>query len=334
VSQRAIAILDENRKSAAEIADLASARSRGGGSQQDVYRAEVAVAEIDRELVTARQNFAEARASLAQLLHMSPEADLTPLSRVPTASVPEQVDRLYRMAVANRPALQERLAAIARDEREVELARKRYYPNITLGLEQWKMSEHGAVSRTASGVDNIGLVLGFNVPIYHKKLDAGVHEAQARTVADARRYDADRDRTYRDVKELLVQARAQRELIDLLQNTILPKSEKALELAAAAYPGGEVDFVTLNTGRLELLNIQLQIARLEAEQGKSLAALERVVGVELTEQPPQPIPDAAEASAPGAQPSAPAPPTVAAPPVAGSSSPFQHQSTPRGEPNG
>jgi len=109
-------------------------------------------------------------------------------------------------------------------------------------------------------------------------------------------------------------------LIDLLQNTILPKSEKALELAAAAYPGGEVDFVTLNTGRLELLNIQLQIARLEAEQGKALAALERVVGVELSEHPPQPLPDAAEAPFP--QPPASAPPAPNAP------GPFQIRSTP------
>jgi outer membrane protein TolC len=186
------------------------------------------------------------------------------------------------------------------------------------------MSEHGAISRTAAGTDNFGLVLGFNVPIYRKKLDAGVHEAQARTVADARRYDADRDRTYRDVKELLVRARAQSDQTDLLQNTILPKSEKALELAAAAYPGGEVDFVTLNTGRLELLNIQLQIARLEAEQGKSLASLERVIGVELSEHPPQPMPDAAEPNAPAAPP----------PPEAGSPAPFQHRSPARDEPDG
>jgi len=319
-SQRSAAILAENRKTAAEVAELASARSQGGGSQQDVYRAEVAVAEIDRELVTVRQNLAEARAGLAQLLHLSPEANLTTLPELGTARLPEQVDQLYRLAVTNRPELQERLATVARDEREVELARKRYCPNITLGLEQWKMSQHGAVSPTATGTDNFGLVLGFNVPIYRKKLEAGVHEAQSRTMADARRYDADRDRTYREVKELLLQARAQRELIDLLQNTILPKSEKALELAAAAYPGGEVDFVTLNTGRLELLNIQLQIARLEAEQGKALAALERVVGVELSEHPPQPLPDAAEAPFP--QPPASAPPAPNAP------GPFQIRSTP------
>jgi outer membrane protein, heavy metal efflux system len=205
--------------------------------------------------------------------------------------VPEAVDRLYRLAVASRPELKERLAAVARDEREVELARKRYYPNVALGLAYNLMTRQNAQSPTANGADNVGLAVSFNLPVYRGKIAAGVCEAESRAVADSRRYDAERDRTYRQVKELLVQAKAQRELIELLQTVILPKSTQALELTVNAYKLGELDYVTLNTARLELLQIQLQLARLEAEQGKAVASLERVVGVELSANPPAAEPE-------------------------------------------
>jgi outer membrane protein, heavy metal efflux system len=298
LNQRAEEILVENRKIAADIAADVRARQPAGGRLQDVYRAEVAEAEIDRELVSVRQALSDARAELAQQLHVSPEADLRTLSAVATPQVPEAADRLYRLAVASRPELKERLDAVARDEREVELARKRYYPNITVGLEHWKMSSHGALSPTASGTDNFGMVIGFNLPVYRKKLDAGLCEAESRAVADARRYDAERDRAYRQVKELLVQAKAQRDLIELLETTIQPKTNKALELAWEGYRQNELDYVTLNTARLELLQIQLQLARLQAEQGKAVASLERAVGVELTEHPATPISDEMRIPAP------------------------------------
>jgi outer membrane protein, heavy metal efflux system len=318
LTERTEEILRENRRTAAEVAELARLRAGTEGSQQDLYRAEVALAEIDRELVSVRQGRAEATADLAEVLHISPEADLRTLARLPQTDVPQEVGQLYRLAAANRPELKERLAAIDRDQREVELARKRYYPNITLGLEQWQMTRDGAVSPTANGINNFGLVVGFNLPVYRHKLDAGVQEAHAKTLADARRYDADRDRTNREVKSLVAQARAQRELLELLQESILPKSQKALELAAAAYPSGQVDYVTLNTGRLELLNIELQIARLHAEQGKTLAALERVVGVDLSAGPSEPT----RAIAPNPAVTPPTPPSPTA------SGPFQLQRPP------
>ena len=40
----------------------------------------------------------------------------------------------------------------------------------------------------------------------------------------------------------------------------------------------------------EVLQVQLQVAQVEAERGKSLAGLERAVGRELNQHPPAPPP--------------------------------------------
>ena len=101
-----------------------------------------------------------------------------------------------RIAVPGRPELKGRLAAIARDEKGIELARKRYYPNVTPGLVYQDMQKTNAVTpRTASGVPNVGLFVGFNLPVYRKKLAAGVCEAQARASADAALFESERDQT-------------------------------------------------------------------------------------------------------------------------------------------
>jgi cobalt-zinc-cadmium efflux system outer membrane protein len=298
-NQRAEAILAENRRLAVDFIAIARERYKTGGvGQQDVLRAEVVVDDLDRELIRFRQGTASARADLAQQLHVDPESELKTIPDLPTSTVPAQVDRLYRLAVAARPELQGRLAAVARDQRAVELALKRYRPNVTVGLSYMDMEKTNAVTpKTASGTPNLGLFVGFNLPVYRKKLAAGVCEAQARAIADVKLYDAERDATNREIKDLISQANSQKSISDLFRNSILPKSRQALEATTTEYQAGTVDYVTLVSAWREVLQIELQLAQVESELGKALASLERAVGSQLNEHPPA------------------APPTPVAPPV-------------------
>jgi outer membrane protein TolC len=312
-NQRAEAILAENKKLAEDFVLLAQERLKSGTTTlQDVLRAQNTVTDVESELVTVHQELGGSKAALARQLHVSPEADLRTLPELPLAQAPAQVEMLYRLAAAARPELQGRLAAIARDERQVELAKKRYYPNITAGLSYSLMTRENNPSPTADGRDNIGFVVGFNLPVYRKKLAAGVCEAEARAISDARRYDDLRDETYEEVKELFLEAKARREVLQLFRTSYLPRAENVLKLAANDYRTGSQDFVTLITALRELLTVQLQVARLESELGRALASLERVVGVQLNDHPPGPM------AAPGEPP--PGPPVP--PPATGEPGPF------------
>lgn len=306
-NQRAEAILADNKKLAEDFVVLAQERLKSGTTTlQDVLRAQNVVTDVESELVTNRQELAGAKASLARLLHMSPEADLRTLPELPVSQAPAQVEMLYRLAAAARPELQGRLAEVARDERQVELAKKRYYPNITAGLSYSLMTRENNPSPLADGRDNIGFTVAFNLPVYKKKLAAGVCEAEARAIADARRYDDLRDETYEEVKELYVEAKAKREVLELFRTSYLPRAEDVLKLAANDYRAGNQDFVTLITALRELLTVRLQVARLESELGRALASLERVVGVQLNDHPPGPVTAPADALPTQPQPPPPA----------------------------
>jgi outer membrane protein TolC len=316
-SERAETLLQANRALAVDFLDLARQRYKTGSvTQIDVIRSEVAVSDIDRELENVRQGLNEARADLARQLHLSPETELRTLPELPRGDVPAEVERLYQLAVASRPNLRGRLAAIARDEKAVELARKRFYPNLTLGVVYQDMEKTNAVSpRTASGMPNVGLFVGLNLPIYRHKNRAAVCEAQARLAADAQLYQDERDQAHRDIKDLFVQAKVQQNVIGLLNRINLPAAKQVYELTASAFRAANagVDYLSVLNAWRDVLQVELQIAQVEAELGKTLASLARAVGVQLNEHPPDP--SSVAAPAPFVPESPPPPP--------GSPSPFR-----------
>jgi outer membrane protein TolC len=282
-AERAEGLLRQNRKLAEDFLKIAWVRyPTTTATQPDVLRAEVALADIDREIENNLAATSEARSELARLMHLGPESDLRTAAELPVNSVPSQLERLYQLALASRPDLQGRLAAVARDEAAVELARKRYYPNITLGIVYQDMEKTNAVTpRTAAGMPNVGLFVGMNLPVYRKKVAAGVCEAKARAAADRALYEAERDQSRRDIRGPFAQARAQQNVISLLRKNNLPAAQRVLELTSGEYRANVagVDFLTVITAWRDLLQVELQIAQIEAELGKTLASLERAVGV-------------------------------------------------------
>ena len=285
-NQRAMQILEQNRDLAEEFVEIARIRYQTGTTtQQDVLRAEVAVNEIENEAVGVRQQLIATRATLARLLHVSPETDLRALAELPIADVPSEVERLRRLAESARPELQAQLSALARDHKNAELARKRYYPDFTLGLLYQSVSEDGALAGSANGRDNFGLTVGLDLPIYWEKLRAGEREARSRALADAGRYVDLRNQTAEEVTRLLAEATAQRAIIEQFRESILPRSRQALEVAIVDYAASTREFVTLITVWQELLRIELQTERLESELGKTLADLERLLGGTLDDAP-------------------------------------------------
>ena len=318
-------ILNENRTVLEDFRVMALQKLKTRGTQQDVVRAEILISELDRELANNQQGIAAARAALARQIHVRPDAGLETLAHVPLAAVPAEIDRLNQLAIAVRPELKGRLAAIARDEKAVELARKRFYPNITLGFTYMDMEKTNAlVPRAANGQPNVGLFVGFNLPVYQKKYRAGVAEAQERAVADAKLYEAQRDETLSDIQDLMVQAKVQNNVLTLLGDSIRPRTRQSMELARSDYTNGNVDYATVLSAIREVLQVELQIAQVEAELGKALAGLERAVGCEINDH----------ASAAGVAPEAAAGPPVptAAPAPPDATSPFRTRN-PTAEPS-
>ncbi len=307
--QKAIRITEEDKQLLLSLVKIAETKYRAGTvSQQDVLRAQVEVSNLDSELVRLRQQLASSQARLAQLLHVSPETPLRAQEDLPREQIPHDLDRLYEQAVARRPELQAQLAAIRRDRQRVELARLAYFPDMAFTVDWTGMTSEGAMAPTADGIPDVGIGMMVNVPIYRKRLDAAVREAEAQTVATARSYDALRDKTAQEVKDLFVQATSQYELARIFRDDIIPKADQTLRVSIAAYEAGRTDFLQLIDNWRQLLRFRVMYHRLESQLQQTLASLDRVVGGQLPLETPQEGPKAAPSPpVPEAAPMPPAP---------------------------
>ena len=167
--------------------------------------------------------------------------------------------------------------------------------------------------RTANGSPNVGLFVGFNLPVHQTKYRAGVCEAQERAIADAKLYEAQRDETFSEIQDFMVQAKVQQNVLTLLRDSILPRTRESMELARSDYAKSNVDYATMLSALREVLQVQLQIAQVEAELGKALAGLERAVGCEINEHPPGSSARAEAATRPPTPAQAPWPPSAGSP---------------------
>jgi outer membrane protein TolC len=276
----------------AQVLEIAESRYRTGGtSQQDVLRLQAELSSVDGDLVRLDQEIASARAELAQLLHVSPETPFETIRELSPEDVPRDLDLLYQRAVAARPELHAMLAEIDRGQWLVELAHLQYRPDFVFSIGWGEMTTHRAVAPTADGIDNITAGLAVNIPVYHKRLDSAVREAEAQVVASAREYDQIRDETLREVKSLFAQAQSQQELVRLFRESIIPSTEQALEISIREYEVGQTEFVQMIDNWRELLRLEIMHEQSQVQLRQTLASLARVVGTyDLDPSSPETIP--------------------------------------------
>ncbi len=291
--QKATRITEENRKLLLDFVRIADSKYRTGkASQQDVLRAQVEVSNLDSQLIRLRQQLDSGQAKLARLLHISPNTPVLALEQAPEQQIPQDLQRLYEQAIAQQPELHAQLAAVQSNRHKVDLARLDFFPDLTAGMT-WIGTSAAGLSPVSTGEDPLLLGFSVNLPIYRKRLEAGVREAESRVVASTRQYDSLRDRTAESVKDLYVQAISQYDLVKLFRDDIIPKSEQPLEVSESAYQVGEVDFLQLIDNWQRLLRFRIAYHRLESQLQQTLATLERVVGGQLqTEVPTERGPDA------------------------------------------
>lgn len=282
-TQRAIEITKADDKILDEILQFVDAQYKASKvPQQDLLRTRIEKRKIQDRLITLQRQLRQSQADLAREIQTSPDADLKVKSFI-VESVPGEIDQLFAAAVRCSPQFQERLHAIVKERRTRELARLKYYPDVTAGVGWQAITDNSALSPVANGNDNLQFTIGINVPIWREKLRAGVAEADHRIAESTRRLESTRDDTFRQIRRLTVQATTIEKQIDLFKKGIIPDAESALKLLFTRYRSGQADVQDVLDNYSRLLSYHVQVARLEANLGQTLASLERVVGCKLSE---------------------------------------------------
>lgn len=298
--EESLRITKESRELLNQVLQVAEVRyASGKTSQQDILRLQAELSNIDADIVRLGQELMSSQAELAQLLHISPETAFATTGQLDLQRVPDNLESLYTQAVTARPELHEQLAQIRRDRFQVDRARLNYYPDVTYGALWSAMTKNRALAQTADGLDMVGFNVSANLPVYRNRIRAGVRESEATVVASAREYDQLKDQTLRDVKSLFAESRSQQDIIVLFRESIIPKTEQALEISMSEYQVGTVEFVQVVDNWRSLLRLQLMLKQTESQLEQTLASLEQTVGGFVV-TPAEPIPAPASEPIPSA----------------------------------
>ncbi|MFQ5926312.1 MAG: TolC family protein [Terriglobia bacterium] len=272
---KAIEITLKNKDLLEKLTKIAEVRYQvGKGIQQDVLRAQVELSRLLQRLTVLEQQKKTVQVRLNTLLFRDPEAPLPPPAPFEPVELTYTLESLYQLARENDTGLQHEQRLIERSQFAVNLARKQYYPDVSVGY----MYQNRPLMQEMHG-----FTFSINLPVFYKtKQREGVNEA-TELLLSARRSRQNRETMVSfEVKEHYLAAKAAGELARLFSRAVVPQSSLALESSMAAYEVGSVDFLTMLDNFVTVLDYEANYYRELTNFQIALARLEPLVGVELT----------------------------------------------------
>jgi len=275
-SYNALRVTSELRPVLAAIARAARERyAQNLAPQQDVIRAEIESTRLANELTRLEGLYRSAQGRLNALLLRPIDAPLAPPQALRPLPSRERLDvaGLVDRARAANPSLAANGAMIRGAEHTAQLARREWYPDVTLSV--------GAIDRTGNGPNGYVASIGVKVPLQWGLHDAQVRGAVAEAGAARARMDAAEQQIRGDLAEATAALDASRRGAELTRQQLLPQAQVMLRSSVADYTVGKLDLTIVLQAERELVAARIELLSSELEAQRQLAAIERLIGGDL-----------------------------------------------------
>jgi len=276
--EESIRITEADRALVKDIVGAALAHySAGHGQQRDVLRAQVALSRDTDRLLALRAQRTTLTVTLNELLARDKWTAIDGVALPQALPEVETMDELRVAMLAARP----RLAALARREEAartaVALARKQYYPDLTARFD-YTLTDEGPLPVADNGTDSYWATLSVNLPIWRKRLDAGVSQARASLAEAQAAYRDEQERAEREIADLRFRLTTALDRVALFETGLVPQSEQALRATMDSYRTGQAGFLDLLDAERDWLDLRLAGFRARADLFQEQARLDRAVG--------------------------------------------------------
>lgn len=289
-------IVRDDRATLQHYEQLALARYASGvGLGQSVIKIQAEITRADSRLLDIAIRRSNLLASVNALrdrpdptaVNVGRLTDVTAQGLPSTESFETDFDVLRRNALERRPELIEADAKIESAATRIDIARKEHSPDVTLGLNYGFVGRRRDPAGEAfpppdNGQDVLGLAGAVNLPIWTKKLRAGVEEAVERRVSAEemrRSVIADIDGALGD---LMARISLLDDQIDLYDDVLIVQAEQSLLSAEAAYAAGSLNSLDLLDAERVLFNVRIAAERVRADHAIAVAKLEGEIAAPLT----------------------------------------------------
>ena len=289
---KALDIAQEDMSVLEHYETLARARyEQGVGLQQAVVKLQAEITRDQNRLEELKKQRVDLEAALNSLRDFpsdSPVKKVIPGKKPEVQVIPEE---LYRIGQDNRPEIQAALLQIETNEKRIQLAKKDYWPDVTIGAALTNVTGRSDPAGLLNPPDQNGkniysFSVGINIPIQRRKYDAAVMEATEQKIASREGYRDAVNSMEASIRAIGFRIETLDRQISLFENTLLPQAEQALRSTEAAYSTGEVGVLDLLDSERVLLDVRLSLEKFNIDYMKSLAEMERAIGIPIEEKKP------------------------------------------------
>ena len=215
----------------------------GRGTQQAILKAQIERGRLALRLEQLAEERASAQQRLARLTGRTDTEGLAGAVRVAPPDGPLLQDPVAT-ALQQRPEADALRRTQQRANREEALARKAFWPDLTVGLQYVDIAASD-LTPTMTGRDALAVRLGITVPLWRDKLNAQVREARI----EARRAETQLDALQLDIRmrlgDLRQRLQRQRRQLTLLNDTLIPRAAPIFSICST--PSGRSSNSRWNT---------------------------------------------------------------------------------------
>ena len=253
--------------------DAAVARYAAGMAPQQ----EILMAQTEKYMLLEREEMEKQKIqSLKAMLNASVGRDsLSPLGRPekPSNTINNyRLDELIKMSHDRYPMIKSREKMVGAAEAKIQMAKKEYYPDVTVGA--------GYTARSSRFPDMWNLTATMNIPIFYKtKQREGVLEAEASLLEAKKDVEAAKLMSSSALRDNYAMLKTAENLMALYREGLIPKAYQDFELALAGYVTGKIEAITAITRLKSLIDYEFLYWRQFTDRQKAAARLDGLAAI-------------------------------------------------------
>jgi outer membrane protein TolC len=251
------------------------------GSHPDIVRAQIELATMEDDLISMTQMRRPVVAQLNAVMNRSTDRDLPWPKQEEFIPVEINTQAIVEQIHSANPELSAMAQQVLASRRMAELAGKRYWPDVTLGVD-WIVTDQARMPNVyGSGRDAVVAMISINLPIWTDSYSAGVKQANAMTaMAQREKRQAEFD-LVAQAEQVMFELDDNLRKIRLYENVLIPKAKEMIDVSEQAYRTNMIDFLSLLDAQKKLLGFQLKHQRVLANYLQKQAELEMLTGQRL-----------------------------------------------------
>jgi cobalt-zinc-cadmium efflux system outer membrane protein len=273
--QQTLEVLNRNGKLLEQIERIADARYRvGQGSQQDVLKAQLERTKLLREVAHHHELMGTQQALLLKLLNRPPDSPEILTEALVETPLRYTSDELLEKVRAENPAIAGRQEMVKRQSLQIEMAHKDRYPDFSVQY-MWQ--------RTGPSFPSYYMLsLSARIPIYRsRKLDPEMNQAVEELNQARHEYESQVQTAYFDVRNQYIAAETASQMLKIYREGLIPQALATYQAGLASYQTGTLDFESLFSTFLDVLNFDGEYWKTLMEHETALARIEQITGVPL-----------------------------------------------------